>query len=233
MFDWLGLSPSIVQILGCVFIVLACLLLVFVIVIMIKSLKELRKEKEQFVSENKKTEQKENKTETKDNAKEEPKNVEIVENKIVDEKVKDENVQEQPKPINLYLKKLKKLTDEEKESYTILKNTLLNYSDLKNTLTVDGETYKYNNRIIGAITIKNNTLKTYLKLSKKDLDQRFNNEASEYKKYQKTPMEFVINKDVELRKAKKSIEDLAEELELVHTENYKERTFATLIKKFD
>lgn len=208
MFDWLGLAPNVVQIIGCVLIGLGCILLVFLIVIMVKSFKEIKNEK---ISQKQEQTQK-------------------VETSAITETAKSEN---ENLLGNNYLAKLKKLTDEEKTYYTDIKNAVLSYNKFINTLTVDGETFKYFNRTFGAITIKNGSLKVYLKLSKKDLDQRFNNEPSEYKKYQRTPMEFVLDKDVELRKAKKSLTDLAEELELEKAENYKDRTFQTLIKKFD
>lgn len=208
MFDWLGLAPNVVQIIGCVLIGLGCILLVFLIVIMVKSFKEIKNEK---ISQKQEQTQK-------------------VETSAITETAKSEN---ENLLGNNYLAKLKKLTDEEKTYYTDIKNAVLSYNNFINTLTVDGETFKYFNRTFGAITIKNGSLKVYLKLSKKDLDQRFNNEPSEYKKYQRTPMEFVLDKDVELRKAKKSLTDLAEELELEKAENYKDRTFQTLIKKFD
>ena len=208
MFDWLGLAPNVVQIIGCVLIGLGCILLVFLIVIMVKSFKEIKNEKNS---------QKQEQTQK-------------VETSAITETAKNEN---ENLLGNNYLAKLKKLSDEEKAYYTEIKNAVLSYNKFINTLTVDGETFKYFNRTFGAITIKNGSLKVYLKLSKKDLDQRFNNEPSEYKKYQRTPMEFVLDKDVELRKAKKSLTDLAEELELEKAENYKNRTFQTLIKKFD
>jgi len=208
MFDWLGLAPNVVQIIGCVLIGLGCILLVFLIVIMVKSFKEIKNEK--FSQKQEQTQK--------------------VETSAITETAKNEN---ENLLGNNYLAKLKKLSDEEKAYYTEIKNAVLSYNKFINTLTVDGETFKYFNRTFGAITVKNGSLKVYLKLSKKDLDQRFNNEPSEYKKYQRTPMEFVLDKDVELRKAKKSLTDLAEELELEKAENYKDRTFQTLIKKFD
>jgi len=208
MFDWLGLAPNVVQIIGCVLIGLGCILLVFLIVIMVKSFKEIKNEK---ISQKQEQTQK-------------------VETSAITETAKNEN---ENLLGNNYLAKLKKLSDEEKAYYTEIKNAVLSYNKFINTLTVDGETFKYFNRTFGAITVKNGSLKVYLKLSKKDLDQRFNNEPSEYKKYQRTPMEFVLDKDVEFRKAKKSLTDLAEELELEKAENYKDRTFQTLIKKFD
>ena len=208
MFDWLGLAPNVVQIIGCVLIGLGCILLVFLIVIMVKSFKEIKNEK--FSQKQEQTQK--------------------VETSAITETAKNEN---ENLLGNNYLAKLKKLSDEEKAYYTEIKNAVLSYNKFINTLTVDGETFKYFNRTFGAITVKNGSLKVYLKLSKKDLDQRFNNEPSEYKKYQRTPMEFVLDKDVEFRKAKKSLTDLAEELELEKAENYKDRTFQTLIKKFD
>ena len=234
MFDWLGLTPSAVQIIGCVLIGISCLLFIILVIVMIKTLREIKRDKK-LISSQAEKEQPADKTAIK--VEKQPKKEKLT--AVAEKEQKAENLPAESKEeksetvANEYLLRLKKLSEEEKAYYTEIKNAILSYGEFKSNLIVDGETFKFNNRNYGSITIKKGILKFYLKLSKKDLDQRFNNETSEFKKYQKTPMEFVLDKDVELRKAKKSIDDLAEELELKVSEKYKNKTFATLIKKFD
>lgn len=228
MFDWLGLSPTVIQIFGCVMIFLACVMLVFVIVIMVKSLKEIKKEKERAS----KT------SEHKDNLEKiEPKNdtsKEVVVAKVETvAKEETETEAKQEKIVNFYIKKHKNLTAEQKENYTILKNTLSSFENLTNSLTLDGEIFKVKNIIVGALTIKNDTLKLFLKLSKKDLLQMFDSQSTEFKKYQKTPMEFALSGEGELAKAKNCFKNLAEELKLEKIENFETQTYDAFLKKFD
>ena len=114
-----------------------------------------------------------------------------------------------------YINKLNKLTDQQKADYVEIKNEILSYSDFQISITKDGDAFKYKNKTRVKITVLNGILKVFVDIEKDKIDGRFKRiDESKFKKYSSVPLEFTIDRPVEVRKAKNTISRLASGLEL-------------------
>lgn len=131
---------------------------------------------------------------------------------------------------NKYVNALKELEAVQRDKYCKIKNYLLSFHEIDNYLIADGETFRYKNISVARFAVTESRLSFFLKLSKDEIDQRFNNQEAEIKKYQNTPLAFPLDSEVEVRKAISSIERLAKEYELLEKKEKKNLSFGWLIR---
>lgn len=172
---------------------------------------------------------------------------EIIENQPVTEKGKeefisvtlsnddgstdDEVVVRVGSSVNKYIEKLNKLTTAQKRYYRQIKNELLAWPELLNTINKDGETFKLGHKTKFKINVVKKELKLFIDMDKEMLDKRYRGiEESELKKNKSAALEFTINEDVDLRKALSSIKKLIKSLNLYRKVNYKNKSFKSLTK---
>lgn len=133
--------------------------------------------------------------------------------------------------VNKYIEKLNNLTPAQKRYYRQIKNELLAWPELLNTINKDGETFKFGNKTKFKINVVKKELKLFIDMDKEMLDKRYRGiEESELKKNKSAALEFTINEDIDLRKALSSIKKLIKSLNLYRKVNYKNKSFKSLIK---
>lgn len=153
---------------------------------------------------------------------------EVFEEKVLKDDVNGDITVKVGSQSNRYLKKLNALDAQLKEYYTEIKNELLSYKGWQNSFTKDGDTFIYQFKTRAKLTVLNGELKFFVNIDKDKVDGRFKFDESEYKKYSVVPIEFTINKDVEIRKAKSTIKRLAESLGISKRKRYGKKTFKKL-----
>lgn len=148
-----------------------------------------------------------------------------------DGSIDDEVVIRVGSSVNKYIEKLNNLTPAQKRYYRQIKNELLAWPELLNTINKDGETFKFGNKTKFKINVVKKELKLFIDMDKEMLDKRYRGiEESELKKNKSAALEFTINEDIDLRKALSSIKKLIKSLNLYRKINYKNKSFKSLIK---
>lgn len=129
-----------------------------------------------------------------------------------------------------YLKGLKAMPQDQKELYEKVKNALCAYKNLDNKLRLDAESFKLNDKIIAMISVRDEELVLHIKLSNKDLKERFAAKPAEFQKYKTTLMPLPISTVSGLRVGTKLIENLAKEIKMEKNPSYHMASFERLIK---
>ena len=121
-----------------------------------------------------------------------------------------------------FLAKLIQSDDEVKEYYSILKNELLSYKQLKSRYSWSVETFKYRRTHIAKMNVKGRTLYLYVALDPLEFENTkyFSHDATGISRYKGTPMMIKIKSERGVRHGIELISTVADMLGLVKNPKY-------------
>lgn len=134
-----------------------------------------------------------------------------------------------------FVDKIKNAEDSVKNIYNEIRNYLLSYKDVKGRCSSACDTFRLNGSIIAKFLLIGRTIKLYLALNPEDenLPQNIYHQKDESKKkaYKETPFMVRLQSDLAIRKAKKLIDYMFDELDVVKDPKYEYEDFANTLER--
>lgn len=134
-----------------------------------------------------------------------------------------------------FVDKIKNATDDIKNVYNEIRNELMSYRDVKGRCSSACDTFRLNGSIVAKFLLIGKTIKLYLALNPNDekLPQNIYHQKDESKKkaYKETPFMVRLQSDLAVRKAKKLIEYMFDELDVNKNSKYEYVDYANTLER--
>lgn len=133
-----------------------------------------------------------------------------------------------------FVDKVKHLSPEMKQIYNIIKNEFMKYNGITNRLTNSYDVIYKGRGQIGKINFTSTKIKLYLAIDPNNEEYKVipHKDLSEKKSHHRTPFYMLIKSNLSIKRAKKLISDMMENLSIEENTNYKPIDYATKYKFF-